>query len=680
MIWLASFPRSGNTFFRNVLYEVYGIASSTFHMDPNRDVDAGFAEFPVVKTHLLPGQLPFPEAKSVYIVRDGRDSLVSIAHHRKDIVEPGTDFYNNLLEAILSPGGSNFGGWPENVRQWVNKADILIHFEDLVRDPITQVERLREIMDLPQPDLSKLPTFQKLKFGDPQYGAGKPEQKHLELAKRHFRKGKIGGWQNEMPEDLEDLFWNQGGNLMQSLGYSRTSGYTGSPISEEQAINQPLKKVLIETAKLSSKDNDGVRRYLVELTEHLPQILSHYPDMQIDLYDRGFIKKLQAHKPDTAASGPVKFSRKDLSEEGKKLEGEFTYEKGLLLLKAGIHKILPGFIYDPLADFYRTGPFRKMLSAVRFWRARKMLGDFQQVNKELLDSYDLIHVPLPQNMHRLEILDKPFLVTVHDLTHKLFPEYHTPENVDLAEKGMQKALQKQANLLAISQATARDIQQEYQVPPDRIHLTLEAANGGKFYPHVGDADFPAIRELYGIPENPYLLCLSTIEPRKNLKNTVQAFLQFKERNPSLEHTLVICGKKGWKTEQLFEEIHADSDQIIFTGFVDDDHLPALYANARALCYVSYYEGFGLPLLEAMSCGTPVIYGNNSSMPEVVGPAGLPAEPDQVESICRQMERMIQDETAWKEMSALARKQANTFSWWKTAFDTVKVYRKLIDKQ
>lgn len=108
MIWLASFPRSGNTFFRNILYEVYGISSSEYHMEKTKKVIEDFDSFPVIKTHLLPHQLPknLQDLKSVYIIRDGRDALVSLAHHRKDIIAPGSNYYKNLTEAILARGGS----------------------------------------------------------------------------------------------------------------------------------------------------------------------------------------------------------------------------------------------------------------------------------------------------------------------------------------------------------------------------------------------------------------------------------------------------------------------------------------------------------------------------------------------------------------------------------------------
>ena len=667
MIWLASFPRSGNTFFRNVLYEVYGLASSTFHQDPNREVDEKFRSYPVVKTHLLPHQLPDQEAKSVYIIRDGRDSLVSIAHHRKDIVEPGTDFQNNLLEAILSPGGSNFGGWRRNVEEWIQKADVVIHFEELIADPIGQIERLRAIMDLPQPNLEKLPTFEKLKFGSPKYGAGKPSQSHLELAKRHFRKGKVGSWKKEMPANLEKLFWNTSGKLMHSLGYSREEGYTGAPInlpaSDESA---PVRKVLIEATKLSGT-RDGVQRYLSEITGHLPVVLGHFPELEIGLLVKGHIR-------------PVKkilhFEQKYGVKAWEKVDGEFSYESLLLGIKKVIQQILPKFIYRPLSKFYREGPFRRYLAQVRDRKMDSILGK----DPATFDAYDLIHVPLPQNMHWVNKLDKPVVVTAHDFTHHLFPDYHTAANVEIAENGMQAAMDRDANWICISNSTARDLQAIYEVDQQKVHLCYEGANRGKFKKAAGRADFSHIRKRYQLPDGPFFLCLSTIEPRKNLLNTIKAFLHFLEQSPEQDIHLVICGKTGWKTKDLFEELREDHPKIHFTGFVEDEHLPLFYAHAIALCYVSHYEGFGLPMLEAMSCGTPVIYGNNSSMPEVAGEGGLPADPKDFASIAQQMEKLVLNPEKREALAEAAWKQSNTFSWWMATFETLLIYQRILDNQ
>ncbi|MDX1686167.1 MAG: sulfotransferase domain-containing protein, partial [Saprospiraceae bacterium] len=208
MIWLASFPRSGNTFFRNVLYEVYGMESSTYHIDPGRKLDQNYDQYPIVKTHLLPHELDPANANipAVYLVRDGRDALVSLAHHRKDIVEPGSDYEHNLLEAVIARGGSHFGGWSENVRAWLERADIVIRFEDLIQDPIQEAEKLRNIIELPKPRTDRLPDFEKLKHGQPKYGGGASSQFDPQKAKRHFRKGMIGSYQDEMPVGVQKLF------------------------------------------------------------------------------------------------------------------------------------------------------------------------------------------------------------------------------------------------------------------------------------------------------------------------------------------------------------------------------------------------------------------------------------------------------------------------------------------
>jgi len=225
MIWLASFPRSGNTFFRIILHEVYGIESSAFDTGGNRKPKEGYQNYPVVKTHLLPSQLVpnDPSIPAVYIVRDGRDALVSMAHHRKDIVEPHSDFYNNLKGAIIAPGGSHFGGWSKNVSHWLERASIVIKFEDLIEQPIECVEQLRTIMDLPEPKSEKLPNFNDLKNKAYLYGSGsqkRPEKFRTEKRNKFFRRGIIGAWKDEMPEDLLELFWEIHGDTMISLKYN----------------------------------------------------------------------------------------------------------------------------------------------------------------------------------------------------------------------------------------------------------------------------------------------------------------------------------------------------------------------------------------------------------------------------------------------------------------------------
>ncbi len=225
MIWLASYPRSGNTFFRIVLHEVYGIESSTFHLESRYPVDPDYDKYPVVKTHLLPGQLVprDPDIPAVYLVRDGRDALVSMANQRVDLIDSASDFRQNLKEAILAEGGSYFGGWSRNVSEWLKRAAVVIRFEDLIRDPVSSIERIRPLLDLPTPDLSRVPTFRDLKSREFKYGSGIEhgfsEDRRKKMLDKNFRRGKVGSWRDEMPEDLHRLFWELHGAAMKVLGY-----------------------------------------------------------------------------------------------------------------------------------------------------------------------------------------------------------------------------------------------------------------------------------------------------------------------------------------------------------------------------------------------------------------------------------------------------------------------------
>jgi len=233
MIWLASFPRSGNTFFRIILHEVYGVESSTFHKEPGYAVDADYDNYPVVKTHLLPRELvpADPKIPAVYIVRDGRDALVSMAHHRKDIVAPGSDYRENLKAAIAAGNGSFFGGWSQNVSAWLKRAAVVIRFEDLVRDPVACAERIRPLIPLPEPRLDKVPSFEDLKTKEMRYGSGSrdkfSEEERKARREKFFRRGEAGSWKEEMPEDLHALFWKLHGGAMGRLGYLREESLGG---------------------------------------------------------------------------------------------------------------------------------------------------------------------------------------------------------------------------------------------------------------------------------------------------------------------------------------------------------------------------------------------------------------------------------------------------------------------
>ncbi|MCB0806058.1 MAG: glycosyltransferase [Bacteroidales bacterium] len=708
MIWLASFPRSGNTFVRNILFEVYGIESSTFHYQVDYTIDHDYDKFVFVKTHELPDLL-VPADKSipaVYIVRDGRDAMVSMAHHRKDIIVPGSDFYQNLKEAIIADKGSFFGGWSENVSQWIKRADIVIRYEDLLADPIACVERIRHLHNLPEPDRDKLPTFEKLKFGIPKYGAKRDinisESEKRDQANRFFRKGKKGTWKEEMPDELHDLFWSYHGETMIKLGYS-FEGEMNSPdpdfdynISSKLGITKPKKaqrnyKVLIESNKLVSTDNDGVKRYQVELLKGLlPLAENENSGWQIDLFIHGEIHPLADLKANILSDFNMPASSDDPDSARKRTLFE-TLEKLLV-------SIVPrGFVSfldrHNITIFHRAYEFIKrilffsgslLLQLKNLLRGRSA-SDTQENTKadmvQRFNEYDLIHLPLKHHYTPFVNAETHFISTIHDLTHLYFPQFHTKINISNSEKGMRFLLDKNAHLIAVSESTKNDLLKDYDITDDKIHTIHEAADKRKFNFKINQDDADRVKTKYGIDiGTPYFICLSTIEPRKNLTNTLRAFLKLVRENPEIRLKLVIAGKKGWHTNKLQLEEDWIANRVIFTGFVDDRDIPFLYSNAVAMSYISFYEGFGLPLLEAMSCGTPVLFGNNSSMIEVVGDGGLPCDPNEINDIKNKMHQMYYDAQLRKTLSIKALKQSNKFSWRKSVMETLDVYMKVIDNQ
>lgn len=667
MIWLASFPRSGNTFFRNILFEVYGLESSTFHREENYPMDENYAAYSFVKTHLLPDQLPeeHRDAPKVYLVRDGRDALVSLAHHRKDIIEPGTDFYTNLLEATLALGGSYFGGWSENVKQWTAEADVVIRYEDLIEDPLREVEKLRKVADLPEPNRERLPTFEKLKFGQPQYGSGATflarEEEVAALAQKNFRKGRAGAWKEEMPATLLPLVYELHGATLERFGYGR-----------ENEAGESLKpvRVLMEANKLSDATMDGVRRYQVELLQALRALQVQLPNiLTVDCMIGDAIKPLDAVvdmiNKEAESGTENEVTDEDLLQE----EAPSGYENLLLQLKAWLANNLPLFIYEPMRRLYTKSPARSMLNwlsiNVRRFRSRAE-------RKRILQSYDLVHIPLPQNYFFVKRFKLPVVGTVHDLTHLVFPEFHEKHNIKLSEAGMQFLQKVKARIIAVSNATKQDVLHRYAIPESDIQVVYEAANGDLFHPVKDTERLRRVRDRYRIPEGPYLVSLSTIEPRKNLANTLAAFLELKSTGSHEDLTFVVCGKRGWKVDTLYDKEHPHASSIHFTGYVADEDLAAVYSGARALCYVAHYEGFGLPPLEAMLCGTPVLFGGNSSMPEVVKDGGVGVEAGSVASIRAGMEQLLL--AGEDDLRKAALRRARGFSWLRTAYETFLAYQ------
>jgi glycosyltransferase involved in cell wall biosynthesis len=219
---------------------------------------------------------------------------------------------------------------------------------------------------------------------------------------------------------------------------------------------------------------------------------------------------------------------------------------------------------------------------------------------------------------------------------------------------------------------------EGKLDPSRVVVTpLAAAN--VFLP-INDTCL--IRDTlinYGIPTHrPYLLTLCTLEPRKNLAAVIRAFVSLIRQNLDCDLNLVLVGIQGWKNKSIFDEINKSEklkSRIFFTGFVPDQDLSAIYSGATCFVYPSLYEGFGLPPLEAMQCGVPVITSNVSSLPEVVGDAGMMVSPKDEEGLCRAIYRVASDQSLRASLAVKSLERAQQFSWSRCAQQTIQLYAK-----
>lgn len=267
----------------------------------------------------------------------------------------------------------------------------------------------------------------------------------------------------------------------------------------------------------------------------------------------------------------------------------------------------------------------------------------------------------------------PAIVTVHDLTFLEEPAWYRWERATYNRWGVSHSVRRAKRVIAVSEATADALVDRLRVDRDRIDVVYNGVDE-RFVP-AGDDTKIVVREKYDLPSS-FFLFVGTLEPRKNLVRVINAWSRIANE---IDQDLVLVGREGWKAGPIFEAARASahSARIRFVGFVEHGDLPGLMGTADALVYPSLAEGFGIPVAEAMACGTPVVTSNVSSLPEVAGDAGLLVDPVDEAAIGDAMRRLAGDAALRADFSGRGIERARMFSWRKSAEQTMETYRKAL---
>lgn len=266
------------------------------------------------------------------------------------------------------------------------------------------------------------------------------------------------------------------------------------------------------------------------------------------------------------------------------------------------------------------------------------------------------------------------IVTIHDLVALLFPSNHNKKAVLIEKMLLGRAVKKADKILAVSSNTKQDLIEKFQLDESKIEVVY--ASGSESFQQIEDPEMlENFRLKTNLPEK-FFLAVGTIEPRKNYPNLIKAFAEFSKKYP--KYRLIIVGRDGWQFEETYKAIHENYMQkkVHFLGYLSEKSIVNLYNMAEAFVFPSLYEGFGIPPLDAMRCGCPVIAANTSSLPEVVGNAGILIDPKNPHSITAAMLKIVENKELRDTMVQNGFAQAKKFSWEASAKRLLEIIKKI----
>jgi len=386
-----------------------------------------------------------------------------------------------------------------------------------------------------------------------------------------------------------------------------------------------------------------MRKDTLRIGIDISSLLNHGPDIGAGRYIFNLIKNLVSIDKKNTYILTGRYETKDYLEIIYKLNNDLNGRFELKLLKASHKK-------TDLWDKLRFPPLE--------------LTGFRA---------DILHCPdylVPPT------LNKNIVITIHDLAFVRYPEFNfdwfIKKYTDLVRKNTLKA----RGIIVDSLSTKNDLVRFFNINPDKIEVIYLAADNIFRKLNNGEKDMNSLLK-YGINKK-YILSVGIIEPRKNFATLIKAFNYIKEKDPSFNYSLVIAGRTGWKSEDTYAEREKSPyrEDIIFTGRVTDSELVQIYNSAELFVCPSIFEGFGMPPLEAMSCGLPVIVSDTSSLKEVIGDSGILVKAEDEQEIARRILDVLKNKDLKETLIKKSLSRAKEFSWGKTAAGTLKAYKSL----